>query len=476
MPEFSPVSAGLAFLVPLGFALVAAGGLPEERAREATLSVLAALGLACLGYVATGFALEFGGVGLTRSAAGVSGLEGLIWEWSAIGETWGAGWGMAGLAGWGLMKAAATSGAYALAITSLPWVMTAALIPLLTLRGRIPAWASALLALVMGAVLYPLAGNWIWGGGWLANLGGNLSLGHGFVDPGGAGLVHVLGAAAAGAGMLVFLRRKPAATRLEDPTPLPPVHLPLLAVVGALLLLVGLPAWILNNPLLHPAALDPVRLVLNLALAAAMGALVPLLYTWFVTGEADPLMAVRGMAAASVAIAAAGPFVAPFAALGLGAAMGLVTPLVIYAVDHLARVDDQAAVLTVHGLAGALGLLAVGLLADGSAGQGWNGIGATGYLGVARQGIAGLLAAEGFRVDFPAQLQAQAVGVVTLSFLGFFGAWLAIGPLMMLMRFAQPRSVVTPVSVVEPVAIVEEAGSADITRDAGGAELSSSEI
>jgi hypothetical protein len=47
---------------------------------------------------------------------------------------------------------------------------------------------------------------------------------------------------------------------------------------------------------------------------------------------------------------------------------------------------------------------------------------------------------------------------------------------MMLMRFAQPRSVVTPVSVVEPVAIVEETGSADITRDAGGAELSSSEI
>jgi hypothetical protein len=107
----------LAFLVPLGYALIAVAGLPEERARHAALSVLAALGLAVVGYVATGFALEYGGVGLVRN---LPGTEGLIWEWSAIGETWGAGWGMAGLAGWGLNGPADTTGAYTLALASLP--------------------------------------------------------------------------------------------------------------------------------------------------------------------------------------------------------------------------------------------------------------------------------------------------------------------------------------------------------------------
>ena len=78
------------------------------------------------------------------------------------------------------------------------------LIPLIGLRGRIPGSASILLGLLIGGLIYPLAGNWIWGGGWLANLGLNLGLGHGYVDVAGAGLVHLLGAAAALAGILVF--------------------------------------------------------------------------------------------------------------------------------------------------------------------------------------------------------------------------------------------------------------------------------
>jgi hypothetical protein len=99
MSEISLLTIGLAFLVPLGYALIAVAGLDEGRARHAALSTLAALGLAILGYVATGFALEYGGVGLAYT---LPGLEGLVWEWSALGATWGSGWGMAGLVGWGL--------------------------------------------------------------------------------------------------------------------------------------------------------------------------------------------------------------------------------------------------------------------------------------------------------------------------------------------------------------------------------------
>ena len=93
------------------------------------------MGLAVIGYVAIGFALQFGGVGLIHERPG---FEGLIWEWSALGPMWGPGWGMAGLAGWGLTGPAATSAAYALALANLPWVITARAHPAVGLRGRIP--------------------------------------------------------------------------------------------------------------------------------------------------------------------------------------------------------------------------------------------------------------------------------------------------------------------------------------------------
>lgn len=434
MPDAAFAATSLAYLVPLGYTLIAVGGLPDDRARHAALSALAALGLAGLGYVGCGFALQFGGAGLAHS---LPGLEELVWEWSALGPAWGAGWGMAGLTGWGLTGAAETAGAHTLALANLPWVVTAAAIPLLGLRGRIPAWASGLIGLLVGAVIYPLAGNWIWGGGWLANLGSNLGLGHGLADAGGSGLVHLLAAAVGLAGLLIFTPRKPRAAA-DEPTPLPPVHLPLLAVLGAGLLLVGGPAWFAGNPLLNVAAFDASRLALNWVLAAAGGALLPLLYTWFVAGVTDPLMATRGLAAGTVAVAAAAGFIPPWAALAIGAAVGLLTPLVIYLVDHVLRWEDPTASLTVHGLSGALGLLAVGLFADGRGGAGWNAIGAQSYLGIARQGVTGLLAAPHFQPDWPAQMQAQEVGVAALALFGFFAAWLFLAPPVLLAQLFRP--------------------------------------
>jgi ammonia channel protein AmtB len=125
---------------------------------------------------------------------------------------------------------------------------------------------------------------------------------------------------------------------------------------------------------------------------------------------------------------------APWAALALGAGVGLVTVLVVFVVDHLLRWDDSTAALTVHGLAGGIGLLAVGIFADGRAGAGWNRVGADAYLGVAGQGVTGLLAAPGFQPDWPGQMQAQLVGLAALALLGFFGAWLFTGPLALLIR------------------------------------------
>jgi Amt family ammonium transporter len=451
MLEPALLTLGLAFLLPTGYALIGASGVPRDRAAHGAVSVFAALGLAVAGYVITGFALQYGGVGLARE---LPGYDGLIWEWSALGVTWGPGWGMAGLTGWLLAGPAATPAARDLALANLPWVVTAAMIPVMALRGRAPGWATVLVGFLTGALIYPLAGNWTWGGGWLANLGSNLGLAHGFVDAAGAGTVHLLGAAAALAGLVVFLPRKPRLVAGEV-APLPAATFPLLGLLGAILLFVGLPAWVAANPLL-PANIEVRGMFLNTMISAAGASLASLGYTWLVAGRPDPLMASRAIAAAIVGSMAASAFIPAWAALALGVVIGLVVPFAVFIFDRLLRWDDPTAALATHGLGGALGLIAVGLLANGSGGAGWNEIGVGEYLGVAGQGVTGLLAAAGARADFPLQLQAQLIGAAAIALLGFFAAWIFLAPLATVAHLVKPRQpAAAPVIVEQPAEAAE---------------------
>ena len=206
---------------------------------------------------------------------------------------------------------------------------------------------------------------------------------------------------------------------------------------------------------------------MNGILAAAAGALAALAYTWLVAGAPDPLMAARGLAAALVATTAFAPFVPPWAALAVGAAAGLLTPLTIFTVERLLRWDDPAAVLTVHGLGGALGLVALGIFADGKAGAGWNGVGVDSYLGVAGQGVTGLLAAAGYQPDWPAQMQAQAVGLAALALFGFFVAWLLLAPPAILSHLLRPQ----PVAATPSVAKIAEAATPPVSPSPATAEV-----
>jgi len=421
-----PLLAGcLAFLIPAGFTLLASGGMPEEKAVPTAMMGLAATGLALVGYLACGFALQFGGIGLVSD---LPGLGGLIWEWSPLDATWGTGWGALGLKGFFLQEGADTPMAYALFFSQLPLVVTACLIPLLTLRKRAKSFALVPGVLLIAAVVYPVIGNWVWGGGWLANLGSNLELGHGFVDFAGSGMVHLLGGVAALGGILAFgLRisdRGPRNENAEEPARMPPVHLPLLAILGSLLLLVGWLGLVFSNPLyMSDERLPGSLLAVNIVLAASGSLLVAMLYTWFATGGADVLMATRGLAAGLIAISAACPFVPPWAALIIGAVAGLLLPLGIYFVEYLLRLDDPAAAIATHGLSGLWGLLAVAIFADGIYGAGWNGIGAEEYLGIAGQGVSGYLVAAGFQPDLPSQLFAQLTGIGTIFIVAFALAW-----------------------------------------------------
>jgi Amt family ammonium transporter len=432
----------LAFLVPVGLALLASGAASEDKAADVALTSLAAIGLGVLGYFACGFAFQFGGIGLFSQWPGV---KDLIWEWSFLDVSWGPGWGMMGLKGFFLGGEAANPAAYALFFSQLALVTTVVLIPALSLRRRVKAIVIVLGALLLSAVVYPILGNWVWGGGWLAHLGSNLGLGHGFVDFAGSGLVNLVGGTAALASILVFkLRRQklpsaeavsPLSSRAlstpsseREPAEMPPVHLPLLAVLGSLLLVVGWLGWALASPLnaLAEVNIEPAVVAANLLLAAAGGTLVATLYSWFTTGRADVLMATRGLAIGLVSISAAVPFVPPWAALLTGAVAGLLLPLSIYLLDYLLRLDDPTAAVSVHGLGGLLGLLALGLFADGRYGAGWNGVGAAEYLGVLGQGVSGYFTARGFQPDWPGQLYAQLIGLAALFLLTFVLTWLLL--------------------------------------------------
>ncbi|NOZ50907.1 MAG: hypothetical protein GXP37_12830, partial [Chloroflexi bacterium] len=432
LPMWPLLATALAFLVPMGISLIVAGGLAPRLARHVALAPLVAFTLATIGYVMTGFALHYGGIGLIIDHPD---LQGLVWEWSALSANWGATWGMAGVTGFGLSQA---QGAVAtlLLLTTLPWATTATLLPLLALRGRAPRGVVALVALLVAWVGYPLVGNWIQGGGWLSRLGQNIGAGHGFVDIGGAA-VFLLGGSITLAAMLMFV---PQSDAPEERDALPPVHLPLLAVSGAGLLVAGTAGWLLASPLNDWTQMLAVRAVVHVLLAAAGGATAPLAYTWLVANQPDPLQGARGVAAGWVAGLALAPLVSPLVAVGVGLVAGLLLVFGTYVLSGWLQNRDPGALLTTFGLPAIWGLLALGLFADGSAGVGWNGVGPASYLGMAGQGITGLYAAAAWMAD-GGQWQAQAVGVAAVFLLGFLATTVLTGPLVLVGRaWASPSA------------------------------------
>jgi Amt family ammonium transporter len=231
----------------------------------------------------------------------------------------------------------------------------------------------------------------------------------------------LLGGAIALGGILAFGFHS---EKTEGPAQMPPVHLPLLAILGSLLLLVGWLGLVFSNPLyISNEGLSRSLTAVNVVLAAGGSALVTMLYTWFTTGGADVLMAARSLAAGLVAISATCPFVPPWGALTTGAVAGLLLPLGIYLVEYVLRLDDPAAAIATHGLSGLWGLLALAVFADGRYGAGWNGIGAEEYLGIAGQGVSGLLVASGLQLDWPNQLYAQLIGIAAIAIFALALAW-----------------------------------------------------
>lgn len=396
-------AAFLGLLAPLALILLAVGATPPDEASEVVATALGALAMGIVAYAACGFAFQFGGLGLRVAWPGVAGL---VAEWSPLDPTLGLGWGAVGLRGFLMGDAAATPDGYALAAVHLPAVAVAVLIPTLALARRASRPVLVGVAAVMGGLLYPLVGNWVWGGGWLALLGANAGMGHGFVDLAGSATLHLLGACAALAGILIFGRKGGRAQ--AGPVALPPAHFPVFMLIGALAAPLGWLGLAMANPLVAPDV--PAGLVaLNLALAAAAGTAPALFYSWLATGRIDALLTARGSVAGLAAAGAACGFMPPWAAFAVGLLAGAAVPFFLYWVEHGLRWHDPNGALATHGIPGVLGTLWLALAADGRWGAGWNLV--SQQPGLGQQGVAGLIVAPGCISDIPGQLYAQLVGL-----------------------------------------------------------------
>jgi Amt family ammonium transporter len=226
-------------------------------------------------------------------------------------------------------------------------------------------WAFLLFAVVMTGVIYPLEGNWTWGGG---SVFGLYSLAdYGFSDFAGSGIVHMAGAAAALAGVLLLGARKGKYGPNGEVRAIPGANLPL-ATLGTFILWMG---WFGFNggsvlKLGDIANANSVAMVfLNTNAAAAGGLIAALILARALFGKADLTMALNGALAGLVAITAEPSTPTALEATLIGAVGGLIVVFSITMLDKL-KIDDPVGAISVHGVVGFWGLMAVPLTNSGT--------------------------------------------------------------------------------------------------------------
>ncbi len=234
---------------------------------------------------------------------------------------------------------------------------------------------------VISMVIYPISGHWIWGGGWLAQMG--------FEDFAGSTAVHMVGGVAAFVGA-IFLGPRIGKYDKEGKPHAIPGHSLTLGALGVFILWFG---WFGFNPGStlgiegdNAVAAGDIFMTTNLAAAAA--AVTVMIVTWIVYKKPDVSMTLNGALAGLVAITAGCAFVNPVGAFFIGVIAGFVVVFAIEFIDKVLKVDDPVGAVAVHGVCGAVGTILVGLF-DTSAGLfyggGWHllGVQALGVVAVA---------------------------------------------------------------------------------------------
>jgi len=421
------VAGFLVMFMQAGFALVETGLIRAKNAAHTMSMNFAVYALGMLGFFICGFAFMCGGlngtgIGGPASLGGVPTLHSMLTTGASVNGDHG--WGLLGTTGFFLTGNGYDAGAIVLFLFMMVFMDTTATIVTGACAERWSFKSFCIFSVLIGAFIYPVFGGWVWGGGWLAQLGYRSGLGHGAVDYAGSGVVHLQGGALAFITALMIGPRIGKYGKDGKINPIKAHHIPMV-MLGTFILAFG---WFGFNAGSSLAGGDGrIGIVATNTMLAGMSATVfGMVYQWLTTGKPDPSMMCNSMLAGLVAITSPCAFVSPVGAFIIGAVAGV---LVIWSVNFFdkVKIDDPVGAISVHGVNGAWGLIAVGLFSDGSYGGGWNGVGATDYLGVAGRGVTGLF--YGDSKQLVAQLVEVAVGVIWNVAVGGAAFWI-IGKLV----------------------------------------------
>jgi len=341
----------LILLVPLSIAGISVinSGLGRSRSADhCLLSALCIFSVAAIAYLVCGFAWQ-GSIGTPGHFISAAGKQ---WSWLGRGSF--------------LLRGidADSSPVFLVACLQIFSVGLAAVIPLGACLERWRLSAACLSTVLLAGFTYPLYAHWVWGGGWLAQLGINSGIGRGVIDAGGSGTIQAVGGLTALALAWVLGPRRGKYTPEGVPTAIPG-HQAVLVLLGCFLAFAG---WLGVNSagalLFMGVAPNRVALVaINTLLAAGGAILVTVVITGIRFGRPDVSISANGWVGGLAASSASCAFVSPVAALVIGAVAGA---LVTYSVEWFELhfgVDDPGGAVSVHAVAGVWGLLAVGIFA-----------------------------------------------------------------------------------------------------------------
>ncbi len=327
------LAACLVLFMQAGFALLEIGFSRGKNAGTIVAKILTNFSIAAILYWAVGFAFAFGG-----ASGKIIGTEGFF------------------LRDYGDPATAFPVMGFSDATIESKWFFQFAFcaVSLAIVWGttleRIKFGVYVIFAVIFAGLIYPIASGWVFGGGWLqANLG--------MQDFAGSTAVHLVGATAGLAVLLLLGARKGKYDAQGRPRAIPGHNMPLFGL-GVIILLLG---WFGFNPGSTLGALDGrfTEVGLVTLLAASAGTIGALSVSWLKTRTIDIGMAGNGVIGGLVAITAPSGYVAPWAGVVIGLIAGFIVPLGVYAIDK--RLDDPVGALTAHGLCGIWGTLSCGL-------------------------------------------------------------------------------------------------------------------
>jgi Amt family ammonium transporter len=356
----------LVMFMQAGFAMAETGFTRAKNAGHTMAMNFMVYALGLLGYWICGFALQMGGVG---GVAALGGCKALSSEFTI--HLFGKEFGLFGTTGFFLGNKVYDASIFALFLFQMVFMDTTATIPTGAMAERWNMKSFFVYGFFVSGIIYPLYANWVWGGGWLSQLGNMYGLGHGHVDFAGSSVVHMTGGVIALAGAMVLGPRIGKFNKDGSPNPIPGHHIPM-AIVGCFILAFG---WFGFNAGSTLAGTD-LRIAVvaaNTMLASAGGAFSSWVYMWVRYGKPDISMSANGLLAGLVAITAPCAFVTAPVAVLIGVIAGILCTVSIFFVERVLKLDDPVGAISVHGTNGAWGVLALGLFADGTYGDAFNG-------------------------------------------------------------------------------------------------------